>query len=225
MQEETQKNGDTGVGAAERVLLIDLENCPNQIESLPTALKEYTRIVICYANGSPKIPLEWLAPLSTAVTEDRLTIRKMPTGGKNAADFGISFFAGAMMECLPANTHFEIMSDDTDLDHVVRLLRSLGRTATRTGTQKRKQPEKPADSLAVPPDMLASIRKFCQHLATHGKNRPAKEETLINSLKSMFRDAPDHVMHMLDHLKQEGAVKFHGNKASYDERKLVALAR
>jgi len=60
----------------------------------------------------------------------------MPNNGKNAADFGITFWAGVFMAQLPQETHFDIVSNDTDLDHVVSLLQSQERSAERIGNKK-----------------------------------------------------------------------------------------
>lgn len=75
----------------EKVLLIDLENCPNQIQQLQNDLAAFVHVIICYAQNNSKIPLDWLMTLVTAVNENRLKIIKMESGGKNAADFGICF--------------------------------------------------------------------------------------------------------------------------------------
>jgi hypothetical protein len=50
----------------DQVLLIDLENCPNQLEQLPTNLANYLQVLICYATNYSKLPLSWLLPLSEA---------------------------------------------------------------------------------------------------------------------------------------------------------------
>jgi hypothetical protein len=204
-----------------RVLLIDLENCPNQINQLLTDLEQFSQIIICYAQSGPKIPLEWVTPLSAAVSANTLTVMKMPTGGKNAADFGICFFAGVLMERLPVQTHFVIVSEDTDLDHVVRLLKSQGRTAERINTKKVAKPEENDTSL----DAVSPLKAYCMHLMTHSKNRPAKEATLINSMRNMFQSSPAHVEHVLGHLKLEGAVTFVDNKVSYNNKKITELSK
>lgn len=118
-------NPETTPPAATQVLLIDLENCPNQINKLLNDLEQFSHVVICYAQSGAKIPLDWLLPLTAMINASKLHIQKMPGTGKNAADFGISFFAGALMQQLPVQTHFVIVSEDTDLEHVVRLLNSL----------------------------------------------------------------------------------------------------
>ena len=94
MNEEESTN-DT---ESAKVLLIDLENCPNQILQLQEDLEQYTQVVICYAKTGVKIPLDWLMPLSATVTQNKLKIHKMANIGKNSADFGICFFAGALMQ-------------------------------------------------------------------------------------------------------------------------------
>ena len=76
-----------------RVLLIDLENCPSQINQLMNNLEQYSHVVVCYAQSGAKIPLDWVVPLTATVNNDRLKIVKMPNNGKNAADFGITFWA------------------------------------------------------------------------------------------------------------------------------------
>ena len=124
---------------ASKILLIDLENCPNQIQQLPKSLIEYTQVVICYAHSTAKIPLDWLMPLNDTINNNKLKIYKMATTGKNSADFGICFFAGMLMQQMPEESHFVIMSDDTDLDHVVNLLNSQNRTAQRIGVRKEEK--------------------------------------------------------------------------------------
>jgi len=87
-QDITNKNGND----VAKVLLIDLENCPNQIHQLQKNLEQFSQVVICYAQSGAKIPLDWLMPLSATVNANKLKVFKMANGGKNAADFGICFF-------------------------------------------------------------------------------------------------------------------------------------
>lgn len=37
-----------------RILLIDLENCPNQIQQLMKDLEQYSHVVVCYAQSGAK---------------------------------------------------------------------------------------------------------------------------------------------------------------------------
>ncbi len=71
---------------APRALLIDLDNCPRQIESLPQALARYTRVIACHGGGGePRVPLGLVAFLADAIHDGRLRIVDMPRNGKNAA--------------------------------------------------------------------------------------------------------------------------------------------
>jgi hypothetical protein len=216
-----------------RVLLIDLENCPDQIQHLQQNLAEFSHVMICYAQTGAKIPLEWLIPLSSAVNANKLRLFKMANGGKNAADFGICFFAGALMQQLPSNTHFVILSNDTDLDHVVNLLKSQGRSAERIGTRKEeKKPSPPPQSIteslntAEPQNFTITslLVTYCVHLMTHDKSRPAKKQTLINSIRSKFKDDPQAPEVIFELLLKHGIVTVTNEKVSYDDKKIKEIA-
>ncbi|MGG6241641.1 PIN domain-containing protein [Nodosilinea sp. AN01ver1] len=220
MSEDNQSVGLHG-DEASRVLLIDLENCPAQIHQLKENLERFSQVIICYANTGAKIPLDWLIPLSATVSSNKLKIFKMANGGKNAADFGICFFAGVLMQQLPQETHFVIVSHDADLDHVVNLLRSQGRTAERTGTQK--EADKTKKTEAVGSTLISSVKIYCNHLITYSKNRPAKKLTLINSIKNKFKESPELATEVFSFLITKGAVTISENKVSYNNKKIEEL--
>ncbi|MFH7526682.1 PIN domain-containing protein [Aeromonas sp. A5] len=204
-----------------KVLLIDLENCPSQINELQKNLNEYSLVVICYAHSNAKIPLDWLVPLNNTINAERLKIFKMTTNGKNAADFGISFYAGMLMQQMPSNSNFVIMSDDADLDHVVNLLHNQNRIAERIGMKKEEH--KPTQ-IAVTTD-ATPIKIYCAHLVTYKNNRPAKKETLLNSIKNKFKDTPNITTILMPLLIKQGAVTFKESKVIYNDKKIVELSR
>ncbi len=200
-----------------KVLLIDLENCPNQLHNLPSDLANYAQVVICYAQSASKIPLNWLNPLSTAISAGRLKIQKMERVGKNSADFGICFLAGALMQQLSKETHFVIVSNDTDLDHVVHLLKTHGRSSERIGTsQKEKEPADPA-----PSSQASAFALYCAHLISHSKNRPAKTSTLLNSIKNKYPSSADLIY---QDLIAKGAIKVVNTKIVYDDKTIKKIA-
>lgn len=220
-EDNRSTNHDDEIG---KILLLDLENCPDQIHQLQTNLEQFSQVVICYAQTGAKIPLDWLIPLSTTVSSNKLKIFKMASGGKNAADFGICFFAGSLMQQLHKETHFVIFSNDTDLDHVVNLLKSQGRSAERIGSQKsdKKTPETTVSAKAIvsaPP-----IKVYCMHLITYRKNRPAKKDTLLNSIKNKFKDAPESATEVFKLLTAQGAITISDNKVTYNDKKIKELA-
>lgn len=203
-----------------RVLIIDLENCPNQLHQLPSDLANYSRVVICYAQSASKVPLNWLIPLSTAIAANKLKIQKMDRGGKNSADFGILFLCGALMHELPKDTHFSIVSNDSDLDHAVNLLKSHGRSSERIGSVSAEiEPVRPAST-----GSSTSLAIYCAHLVTYSKNRPAKADTLRNSIKNKFKDNPSEVDEIYNLLLSNGAVAVSSNKIAYNDKKINQLA-
>jgi DNA-binding transcriptional regulator YhcF (GntR family) len=191
------------------VLLIDLENTPNQIEQLQDNLAHFSQVIICYAQNHSKIPLDWLMSLTAAINANKLKLVKMEQSGKNAADFGLCFYAGMLMHSLPENTHFVIISNDTDLDHVVRLLMSEGRSAQRVGKQK----QTPLTST----ELMEPLTSYCHHLITYCRNRPTKKESLLNSLASYFKKNSATVDAVFTQLVNKGVVTITNNKVTYHD--------
>ena len=147
----------------------------------------------------------------------------MATMGKNSADFGICFFAGVLMQQMPEKSHFVIMSDDTDLDHVVNLLNSQNRTAERIGMRK----EEKINITQVQNASLTEgspIQIYCAHLVSYKKNSPAKKTTLLNSIKNKFKDTPDITNSVLSSLVKHGALVIHENKLIYNDKKINELS-
>lgn len=203
----------------EKVLLIDLENCPGQIQKLLGDLASCSHVLICYAHGNPKIPLGWLGPLANAVNAGKLQVVRMENGGKNAADFGICFFAGVLMQSMPKEAHFVIVSNDTDLDHAVALITSQGRTAERVGNKVQEKATGPSETTATNP-----VISYCSHLLTHTKTRPAKEATLLNSIKTKFKDVPSAADKVFQTLKSQGAITIENGKIVYNDSAIQTLA-
>ncbi len=211
-----QNDDETG-----RVLLIDLENCPDQISQLQEKLEQFSQVVICYAQTGAKIPLDWLIPLSGTVSSNKLKIFKMTNGGKNAADFGICFFAGVLMQQLHKETHFVIISNDTDLDHVVNLLKSQGRSAERISTKKEENKTTTATKATVESTALVSaIKTYCTQLVTYSQNRPATKDTLMNTIRTKFKESPQLAGEVFNLLTTQGSITISENKVSYNDHKI-----
>ncbi len=211
---------------AVKILLIDLENYPRQINELPNILTEYNLVVICYAQSNARIPIDWLMPLNDTINKAQLKIFRMTSNGKNAADFGISFYAGMLMSEQPLNAHFVIMSDDQDLDHVVNLLKSQKRSAERLGMrceQKLLKPtssDEPAPKDPIPP----LVKMYCAHLVTYKKNRPGKSTSILNSIKTKLGEQKEHADTLLLALIKQQAVQLQDTKVHYFDKKIVELA-
>lgn len=210
--------GDDDADYAARVLLIDLENCPKQVYQLMEDLAAYTHVVICYAQCGARVPLDWIVPLTATVNQNRLKIIKMPNGGKNSADFGITFWAGVMMAQLPENTHFDVVSDDSDLDHAVSLLVSQQRSAQRIGVKLENLPG------FAPKSPEVAVQEFCSHLIKHSRSRPVKKETLLNSIRSKFKNNVVDAEDLFEELVGQEVITIKDNKIAYSQPRIEALA-
>lgn len=218
-----------------KVLLIDLENCPSQLNELLDNLANYSQVVICYAQSGAKIPIDWILPLTKVVNDNHLKIIKMSSVGKNAADFGIAFYAGVLMAKTSKKTHFDIVSNDTDLDFVIDLLNAKKRTAKRIGKTKKEEltiPIEPIKEIKAPVKAIeisntvvskvAPLQEYCTHLANYPNSKPSKESTLLNSIKSKLKDTvvPNE---LLTTLIKQGVVMINNGKVTYNQQKINTL--
>lgn len=206
-----------------RVLLIDLENCPSQITDLMGCLERYSQVVVCYAQSGAKIPIDWIMALTETINDNRLKLFKIPTTGKNSADFGITFWAGVLMAQLPEQTHFDIVSNDTDLDYVVSLLTSQQRSATRLGIKKENVPVLADAKIPSVDSKNHYLREYCLYLFNH-TNRPAKKETLLNSINSKFKAENIDGNLLVELLVKQGVITIDTNKITYNQAKLNTVA-
>ncbi|HNJ87597.1 MAG TPA: PIN domain-containing protein, partial [Agitococcus sp.] len=202
-----------------QILLIDLESCPSQLSVLLKDLEQYQQVIICYAQTGAKIPLDWLMPLNEMINQHRLKIIKMPTTGKNAADFGICFLAGMLMAEQPQNTHFVIVSDDTDLDHTIKLLKSYGRTAERISLKKEEV------TTTIVNIKETTLKGYCQKLIIQQKNRPSSPTSLLNSLRSYYGQDLNAAESSFNQLLELGLITLTANnKVTYHDNNISQYA-
>ena len=178
------------------VLLIDIDNCPKQIENLPHTIDQFTHVVACYGGVEPKIPLNLVTFLAKAINEGNLEIIAMRRKGKNAADFGLTFWAGKLMSELPSDTDFVILSQDTDLNHAIDLLQSAGRKAIRIDGKIKnininsiKNQNDSNNKYSI--QFVDEIEEYYYQILQPGKARPRKRNTLQNNIKSYFKKRKD----------------------------------
>ena len=202
--------------SSQKVLLIDLENCPTQIQQLQVDLDHFVQIVICYAHSQAKIPLSWLNELAAAIQQNKLRIIQMAQGGKNSADFGLAFFAGALMQELPAQTEFIIVSNDRDLDHIVHLLKSQKRIAQRIGTMS----EDLAKTTVPKPAKRDDVLLVCQALIKNTNNRPSTSEALKNSLRSYLSQNTEAAQAVYSILVNKNVITVRDGKITYNTEPL-----
>ena len=178
-----------------RALLIDLDNCPRQIERLPETLATFARVVACYGGTEPKVPFGMVPLLATAIHEGRLAIIGMQKKGKNAADFGLAFWAGRLVAEMPPDTEFLILSQDTDLDHVVLMLQSANRHVERLDGKVHRTTKKASPA---PPELQGetdgdAITEYCAVYLQTGRSRPVRKITLSNSIRAFCKNHKKHI--------------------------------
>jgi hypothetical protein len=177
-----------------RALLIDLDNCPRQLERLPETLATFARIIACYGGAEPKVPLGMVPLLATAIHEGRLAIIGMQKKGKNAADFGLAFWAGRLAAEMPSDTEFVILSQDTDLDHVVNMLQRANRHVERLDGKVHRTKKVSSD----PPEQQEetdgdAVTEYCTVYLQPGRSRPVRKVTLSNSIRAFCKNHKKHI--------------------------------
>ncbi len=198
---------ETSVGGPQ-ALLIDLDNCPQEIARFGASLQDFSRIIGCYAGPEPKVGLGLVPVLAKIFETKKLELVAM-NPGKNAADFGLAFWAGRLLETLPSNTEFLVLSHDKDLDRVVELLQAYGRSARRvqsesSATQKSKK-------------VSSETRKAAQlfrNTLKPGTANPSSRKTLRNHVQAILKGKgieidPDRVIKAL---VSDGFVHINGDK-------------
>ena len=203
-----------------KVLLLDIENRPNRLLNLTEDLTHYSSVIICYAQSDFKIPIDWIEPIAYAFSSGILKIIKMPNAGKNAADFGIAFWAGMLAAQQPVETHYDIISNDSDLDFVVDLLISQGRSAKRIATLK--QPLLPEESPVKQVKSLKPLQKYCIYLSKN-EPRPAKSKSLLNNIDRFFKETVN-PNDMLTKLIKKGVVTINQGVVTYNNKRLFEQA-
>ncbi|MBF0155305.1 MAG: hypothetical protein HQL64_16320 [Magnetococcales bacterium] len=176
-----------------RALLIDLDNCPAEPSQLSAIQNEFARIIVCFGGIEPKVPLGLVIALATAIHEGKIELIGMQKGGKNAADFGLAFWAGRLVSEMPEVTKFTILSADADLDHVVNMLRTAGREAERQSGHRwsRQSVLSSVEDVLDEEDAIEdAVDHFIAMLLSPNKPRPAKRASLINSIKAASRAEP-----------------------------------
>lgn len=215
------------------ILLIDLENCPTQIQQVLEHLDQYQRVIICYAHSQAKVPLSWLNALAQAIQQDKLKIIQMAQAGKNSADFGLCFFAGMLAQEMPENSHFVILSNDTDLDHTIRLLHSQNHRAERIGSLKEKEslaePEKNARPTENPiprldDDMTTRLMRIVGNLLKYS-NRPATMQSLFNSIHSHMGQDVQKTEQAYKTLMLNGLISTNDTKIVYHDQKMTQFLK
>ena len=212
------------IGHMQKILLLDIENQPKKVRELNFLLKQYSQVIVVYANSNLNIALDDLMELSLAIQDKRLLIIKMPKTGANSADFGLTFIAGRLSAQLEKGSSIDVMSNDTAMSYAVELLGQIGIQSTHI--KQLAEPIKVEQSqLAVqeikikskPPIEVNVDKKVLQLLA---KNQPKKPKSLLKSLMSWCNLNLQQAEILLEKLQQIKVVVIEQNKCEYNKKEL-----
>ncbi len=216
-----------------RILLLDIENQTKKLKELTSLLAEYSQVILVYANTHLTVALDELNVLSKAIQEERLLLIKMPKVGLNSADFGLTFIAGRLSATLQQGDSVDVMSNDKQMSYAVDLLQQLGIDSNQLKEnvplvkivqEKDLLESKPEryegngmthEYIVVRPHLLR-LQQYCQYLAKIKNNRPARQESLENSLKSVLKLEQDaQIKVMFNLLKKHKLIMLDNKKVTY----------
>ena len=161
-------------------ILIDYENV--QTKSLSVLLgapNQAFRIMVFVGANQSKLPIELVQSMQSF--GDKAEYVQITGSGRNALDFHIAYYLGALTEREP-KAIFHVISKDTGYDQLIKHLKSK-----RVNVARQKDlfdipwlssaNKKPADE---------QIDAIVKNLSARGPSRPRKVKTLKNSINSLF---------------------------------------
>ena len=175
-------------------ILIDYENVQTKsLSVLQGAPNQAFRIMVFVGANQSKIPIELVSSMQSF--GEKAEYIRITGSGRNALDFHIAYYLGALTE-RDSKAIFHVISKDTGYDQLIRHLKGKHIDVTR---QKdlydipwlSSANKKPAD------EQLTAI---VENLSARGNSRPRKVKTLKNSINSLFGNK-------LDPAKIDGLVK------------------
>lgn len=172
-----------------KILLIDIENCGQALHQLIEKLESYAQIYVVYATSNVNLSLDELYLLIPFIQNKRFNLVKMPTVGKDAADFGLAFIAGQLShQYQPSEACFEIISNDHAMDYVAELLQ---RQNFNVEVKKKKTTPQPNEALEK---LLTTLAKV--------NNKPTSEDAFLNSIMSWTKVNRTEAHQLLKHVLQ-----------------------
>ena len=166
-------------------ILIDYENVQTKsLSVLQGAPNQAFQIMVFVGANQSKIPIDLVSSMQSF--GDKAKYIQITGSGRNALDFHIAYYLGALTE-RDAKGIFHVISKDTGYDQLIRHLKGMHIDAAR---QKdlfdipwlSSDNKKPAD------EQLTAI---VENLSARGNSRPRKVKTLKNSINSLFGNKLD----------------------------------
>ena len=161
-------------------ILIDYENVQTKsLAVLQGAPNQAFHIMVFVGANQSKIPIELVSSMQSF--GEKAEYIQITGSGRNALDFHIAYYLGALTEREP-KAIFHVISKDTGYDQLIRHLK-----AKRINAARQKDlfdiPWLSSDNKKPADEQLTAI---VENLSARGNSRPRKVKTLKNSIHSLF---------------------------------------
>lgn len=193
-------------------VLIDYENVqPRNLAALRDASKGHAfRIYVFVGANQSRIPKELVFEMQSLGPDAEYI--EIAGSGKNAADFHIAFYLGALGKS-GSDDEFHIVSRDTGFDPLIRHLKAQNIKAAR----RRDLFEIPLLKESETESLGEKIDKVIHNFDLRGHSRPRKVKTLKASIRSLFGDGlkDEELDNLVEGLKQRKYVAVDGERIRY----------
>ena len=197
---------------ATNYVLIDYENVqPKNLAALKDVSKGRAFKVYVFVGAHPsKIPRDLVFEMQTLGKDAQYV--EIAGSGKNAADFHIAFYMGALGEP-GSDDEFHIVSRDTGFDPLIKHLQARNIKAAR----RRDLFEIPWLKASESESLGEKMDKIIHNFDLRGHSRPRKVRTLKASIRSLFGDSltDDELELLVQGLKERRYVAVEGETIKY----------
>ena len=197
---------------ATNYVLIDYENVqPKNLAALKDVSKGHAfKVYVFVGANQSRIPRELVFEMQTLGRDAQYV--EIAGSGKNAADFHIAFYMGALGEP-GSDDEFHIVSKDTGFDPLIKHLQGRNIKAARRRDLFEIPWLKTSDSESPGEKIDQVIRNF----DLRGHSRPRKVKTLKTSIRSLFGDGvnDDELETLVQGLKERKYIAIEGEAIKY----------
>jgi polyhydroxyalkanoate synthesis regulator phasin len=206
-----------------KILLLDIENLHKTESEILKYLTQYQYIYLVYAKSPVGFSLDGVVKLAPFIMSGKLKTLKMPKVGKEAADFGITFIAGQLStQFKTGEVTFDVMSNDHSMEYVVDLFK-IAKFEAKIISEKPLVAPHVAQQIKLEIDIQKFIQEYCLNLNRENFTKPAKVETLINSIRVNLKVEEDIAKLLVDELIKAKIIKINNIKIQYSSSAIAKI--
>ena len=192
-------------------ILIDYENVQTKsLSVLQGGPNQAFQIMVFVGANQSKIPIELVSSMQSFGNKAKYI--QITGAGRNALDFHIAYYLGALTEHDPSGI-FHVISKDTGYDQLIKHLKTRKIDAAR----QRDLFDIPWLSSANKKPANEQITAIVENLSARGNSRPRKVKTLKNSINSLFGNKleAERIDSLVDDLKQQKYIVIKQENVTY----------